>query len=42
MEPEMILENPREGKHWKFYVWPSYLKVQGNEKEFHIQPEVVY
>ncbi|WP_406244022.1 hypothetical protein ACF3M2_09910 [Tissierella carlieri] len=42
MEPEMILENPREGRHWKFYVWPSYLKVQGNEKEFHIQPEVVY
>ena len=41
MTPDIMLENSREGKHWKFYVWGNYIKVQGNEKEFYIQPEVL-
>lgn len=41
MTSDIMLENPREGEHWKFYVWPNYIKVQGNEKEFFVQPEVV-
>ena len=41
MTPDIMLENSREGKHWKFYVWPSYIKIQGNEHEFYIQPEVL-
>jgi hypothetical protein len=42
MTPDIMLENPREGEHWKFYVWPSCIKIQGNEHEFYIQPEIVY
>jgi len=41
MTPDIMLENSREGKHWKFYVWGNYIKVQGNEKEFYVQPEVL-
>jgi len=36
MTPDILLENLREGKHWKLYVWENYIKVQGNEKKFHV------
>lgn len=41
MTTEIMLKNPNEGEHWKLYVWENYIKVQGNEKEFHIEPELV-
>lgn len=41
MTPDIVLRNSNEGEHWKLYVWENYIKVQGNEKEFHIEPEFV-
>lgn len=41
MTTDIMLKNPNEGEHWKLYVWEKYIKVQGNEKEFHIEPELV-
>ncbi|MCM3584231.1 hypothetical protein M3182_00560 [Mesobacillus maritimus] len=41
MTPDIMLRNPKEGEHWKLYVWGNFIKVQGNEKEFHVQPELL-
>ncbi|CAM4102622.1 hypothetical protein [Mesobacillus thioparans] len=41
MTSNIILDNSREGNHWKLYVWENYIKVQSNEKEFHVQPEIL-
>jgi hypothetical protein len=41
MTLDNILKNYAEGEHWKFFVWENHIKVQGNEREFHVQPEVL-
>ncbi|WHY66772.1 hypothetical protein [Neobacillus sp. SuZ13] len=41
MTTDIMLKNPNEGEHWKLYVWEKYIKVQGHDKEFHIEPELV-
>lgn len=38
MKPEIMLKNQNEGEHWKLFVWENYIKVQGNEKKFHVVP----
>jgi hypothetical protein len=40
MTPDIMLKNQNEGEHWKLYVLENYIKIQGNEKEFHIEPEL--
>lgn len=42
MTSDIMIENSREGKHWKFYVWENYIQVRGNDKNFKIVPELVY
>jgi hypothetical protein len=31
---ETLLNNKREGDHWKLYVWSDYIEVRGNGKRF--------
>lgn len=36
-----MLKNLNEGEHLELFVLENYIKVQCNEKEFHIDPELV-
>lgn len=36
MTSNTILDNSRGGNYRKLYVWEIYIKIQGNEKEFHV------
>ncbi|EAO9488575.1 hypothetical protein AKL49_25165 [Salmonella enterica] len=41
MTPEVICENYAEGKHWKLFVWETYIQIQGNDQKFNVQPQIV-
>lgn len=41
MTSNVMLENYAEGQHWKFFVWSNYIQVQGSDKKFSIEPEMV-
>jgi hypothetical protein len=40
MTTDNMLENSAEGEHWKLFVWEDYIKVQGDERKFHVDPEL--
>ena len=35
---QSIINNKREGDHWKLYIWPDHIKVLGNEKKLTLTP----
>lgn len=35
---EAMVNNKKEGDHWKLYVWPDHLEVRGNSKHLDIAP----
>ncbi|WNF35226.1 hypothetical protein RJD24_12190 [Bacillaceae bacterium IKA-2] len=41
MTSDNMLKNSAEGEHWKLFVWEDHIKVQGNERKFHVHPELV-
>jgi hypothetical protein len=42
MTPDIMLENSREGEALEVLcLGKLHIKVQGNEKEFYVQPEVL-
>jgi len=41
MLSDIILNNSREGEHWKLYVWENYINIRGSDEKFHVQPEVL-
>ncbi|WP_410514053.1 hypothetical protein PaeBR_06465 [Paenibacillus sp. BR2-3] len=39
--PDYIVFTPHIGEHWKFFVWESYIEIQGNRNKYFTQPELV-
>lgn len=39
--PKLIVFTPAIGEHWKFFVWKTYIEIQGSKNKFYAQPELV-
>jgi hypothetical protein len=39
MTEKAIHNNPKEGKHWKFYVCNNHIEVRGSNEQFIIKPK---
>jgi hypothetical protein len=39
MTEKAIHNNPKEGKHWKFYVWNNHIEVRGSKEQFIVEPK---
>jgi hypothetical protein len=34
-----MINNDREGNHWKLYIWSDYIQVIQNTRHFQIRPD---
>lgn len=39
---ESMLNNSREGNHWKLYIWPNHIEIRGNANKLTVKPNVFY
>jgi len=39
--PEAMLNNKREGDHWKLYIWPNEIQVLGNKNRVKAKPNTL-
>jgi hypothetical protein len=35
---DSIVENKKEGRHWKLYIWPNQIEVRNSSKKLQITP----
>jgi len=36
---DSMLNNDKEGDHWKLYIWPNYIEIRGNKQRLLIEPD---
>lgn len=38
---ESMLNNKKEGNHWKLYIWPKHIVIRGNANRLLVEPDIL-